>query len=35
MGETFEEERKPSRGIGNKGPGDDTPDMADDGDLGM
>lgn len=35
MGETFEEERKPSRGLGNKGPGDDTPDIADDGDLGM
>ena len=35
MSETFEEERKPSRGLGNKGPGDDTPDIADDGDLGM
>ncbi len=35
MSETFEEERKPSRGLGNKGPGDDTPDIADYVDLVM
>lgn len=36
IGETFEEERKTSRGsLSNSGPGNDVPDVADDGDLGI
>lgn len=36
IGETFDEDRKTQRGsLGDKGPGSDTPDVADDGDLGI
>ncbi|MBK6708698.1 MAG: hypothetical protein IPG54_15020 [Sphingomonadales bacterium] len=36
IGATFDEDRKTQRGsLGDKGPGSDTPDVADDGDLGI